>query len=265
MAKPQGEKKPAAITVGSFGDTAKSLSRSPLGIIALFIVLIYGFATLLLGATATSLTDELKRPIVWFLVLFPILVLAVFAWLVACHHTKLYGPGDFVDQKHFLALQDQLRTAQRRFEVLSELAPEVVLPSFMPAATITASVPPPASVPDDDDPQRGKWGGKREANFRKVTVEPIRPLRSDPDNYRIALEVHSTDPQGHPLTGKVRFHLHDSFSPDLEEMPVRNGVAKLSIVAYGAFTVGVDTDDGTKLEINLADPDIDAPREFKDS
>jgi hypothetical protein len=35
--------------VPSFGNTAKGLARNPLGIIALFIVLIYGFAALTLG------------------------------------------------------------------------------------------------------------------------------------------------------------------------------------------------------------------------
>ena len=30
----------------TFGDTANTLSRNPLGIIALFIVLVYGFASL---------------------------------------------------------------------------------------------------------------------------------------------------------------------------------------------------------------------------
>jgi hypothetical protein len=32
--------------VRNFGETAKSLARNPLGIIALFIVLVYGFASL---------------------------------------------------------------------------------------------------------------------------------------------------------------------------------------------------------------------------
>jgi len=63
----------------------------------------------------------------------------------------------------------------------------------------------------NDDPQHGKWGGKREANFRIVTVEPIRPLRSDPDNYRIALEVRSTDPQGHPRKFEVAGYIQDDW------------------------------------------------------
>jgi len=81
--------------------SAKGLSRNPLGIIALFIMLIYGVAALTLGA-ATHLLENERYPIVWFLVLFPVLVLVVFSWLVSGHHEKLYAPADYKDDKSFL-------------------------------------------------------------------------------------------------------------------------------------------------------------------
>jgi len=102
-----------------FGNTAKTLSRSPLGIIALFIVLIYGFAALTLGISAKNLSANLQVPLVWFLVLFPVVVLAVFAYLVTRHHQKLYGPMDFSDQALFLELQQELR------EIKSEVEPVI--------------------------------------------------------------------------------------------------------------------------------------------
>jgi len=86
----------------SFGNSAKELSRNPLGIIALFIVLVYGFACLLFGFSAKNLTTEEKSPLIWFTVLFPVLVLFVFAWLVTKHHNKLYSPRDFRDDDAFL-------------------------------------------------------------------------------------------------------------------------------------------------------------------
>ena len=45
-----------ASQLSTFGKIARDLARNPLGIIALFIVLIYGFAALLMGNTATDLT-----------------------------------------------------------------------------------------------------------------------------------------------------------------------------------------------------------------
>lgn len=87
-----------------FGATAVSLSRNPLGIIALFIVMVYGFASLV-AAFSNSFAPGEKVPLIYFLVIFPILVLAVFAWLVSCHSAKLYGPGDYKNEENYLRMQ----------------------------------------------------------------------------------------------------------------------------------------------------------------
>ena len=64
-----------------FGLIAKGLARNPLGIIALFIVLVYGFASLV-TLFSSSLSVGERLPLVYFLVVFPVLVLVVFTWLV---------------------------------------------------------------------------------------------------------------------------------------------------------------------------------------
>ena len=87
--------------IKQFSETAKGLAKNPLGIIALFIVLIYGFASLVLGLSS-NLQGAERMPIVWFLVIFPVIVLGVFAWLVSRHHEKLYAPKDYTDDKSFL-------------------------------------------------------------------------------------------------------------------------------------------------------------------
>jgi hypothetical protein len=255
-------------TIAGFGGVAKGLSRSPLGIIALFIVLIYGVAALVLGLTADNLDNGLKWPLVWFLALFPCLVLLTFAWLVARYHTHLYAPSDFSDQKLFLELQAKVTNNEHRIQVLAEVTPNVRIPDIpaAPSQPLRTREEDVRSEPaHSDDPQAGRWGGHRETNFRVVMAGQIKPLRSDPMNFQVPLEVRSTDPQHHPLTGRVRFHLHDSFSPDVEDVTAVEGVARLTLVAYGAFTVGVEIEDGTQLEINLADDDIQAPRRFKES
>src|SRR5688572_15381991 len=90
--------------VKSFGDTAKSLARNPLGIIALFIVLVYGFASLV-TAFAGSLTAEERLPLIYFLITFPVLVLGVFSWLVSKHSGKLFAPSDFKDEENYVKMQ----------------------------------------------------------------------------------------------------------------------------------------------------------------
>lgn len=88
--------------IHSFAKSAKELSKNPLGIIALFIVLVYGFACLLFGFSAGSLQVNERAPIIWFVVLFPLAVLGLFGWLVSKHHDKLYAPTDYRDDESFL-------------------------------------------------------------------------------------------------------------------------------------------------------------------
>jgi len=88
----------------SFGEIAKSLARNPLGIIALFIVLVYGFASLV-AALAGSFTAAERLPLIYFLIVFPVLVLGVFSWLVCKHSGKLFAPSDFKDEENYVRLQ----------------------------------------------------------------------------------------------------------------------------------------------------------------
>ena len=90
-------------SVHQLGETAKRLSRSPLGIIALFIVLVYGMASLVTISSASGAVSE-RQPLIYFLVVFPILVLLVFAYLVSRHSEKLYGPSDFTNEENYMKL-----------------------------------------------------------------------------------------------------------------------------------------------------------------
>lgn len=88
----------------NFGETANGLARNPLGIIALFIVLVYGFASLV-TVFAQSFTAAERLPLIYFLVLFPTLVLVVFAWLVSRHSGKLFSPKDFRNEENYVKMQ----------------------------------------------------------------------------------------------------------------------------------------------------------------
>ncbi len=104
---------------------------------------------------------------------------------------------------------------------------------------------------DPDDPQAGRWGGSAEVGGRRVcaTVVPS-SLRSD--WFKVEVVVESTSPNK-PLSGTATFHLHPTFQENPAVRPVVGGVAKLELLAWGAFTVGVEADGGaTRLEINLA-------------
>jgi CheY-like chemotaxis protein len=90
--------------IRSFGQTAISLAHNPLGIIALFIVLVYGFAALVTGFSG-SFTSAERLPLIYFLAIFPVLVLIVFTWLVSSHSGKLFAPADFKSEENYVRMQ----------------------------------------------------------------------------------------------------------------------------------------------------------------
>lgn len=89
------------LSPNGFAETAKELSRNPLGIFGLFLVLIYGI-TAIVFSLGTSFTDFQRNVLTAFLVGFPVLLLAVFYWLVTRHSTKLFAPSDFRDDANYL-------------------------------------------------------------------------------------------------------------------------------------------------------------------
>jgi CheY-like chemotaxis protein len=88
----------------SFGNTATGLAKNPLGVIALFLVLVYGLAALVL-VFGGNLTFPERMPIIIFLIAFPLIVLAAFLWLVVRHNQRLYAPHDFADEDNWVKMQ----------------------------------------------------------------------------------------------------------------------------------------------------------------
>jgi hypothetical protein len=100
----------------------------------------------------------------------------------------------------------------------------------------------------------GPFGGRSEANGRKLLAQ-IRPDGgSHSSRCRVAIRVVSTDPSK-PLTGKVKLYLHPTFGQwSSYEIDAIGGMAEDTIVSYGAFTIGAEADDGkTRLELDLID------------
>jgi len=111
----------------------------PFKIIALFIVLVYGIAALVLGFSS-RLTEHTTLLLIWFLVLFPILVLILFYVLVTRHHTKLYAPHDFDDKDGFFRALTPVEQRERLVEAVGVVVEE--------AKTASTSEPRKRSVSD---------------------------------------------------------------------------------------------------------------------
>jgi cytochrome c oxidase subunit IV len=111
--------------LGEFSKAAQKLSRNPLGIIALFIVLVYGIAALVLGVSSNSLQANERLPLIYFLVFFPVIVLIAFYRLVSKHHVKLYAPHDFQDKEGFFRALSPLEQKQKLEEEIKSFEEEI--------------------------------------------------------------------------------------------------------------------------------------------
>lgn len=116
---------------GGFLKEGSSYIKNPLGIIGLFIGLIYGIAVLVAGFSP-NLTEGQRWAMIIFAVVFPIPILGVFFRLVTRHHTKLYAPGDWRDERNFFGPQTaQVREEREASEaqLLAEAPTQTPLPA----------------------------------------------------------------------------------------------------------------------------------------
>ena len=137
-------------------------------------------------------------------------------------------------------------------------------PAIVTVREAIKMLPPPT---DEDDPQKGRFGGKESTDTRRLSAKILKSTLGK-EWRKVVLILESTD--GRPLTGsKAFFFLHDTFSPEVCPVNVADNAMKVSLSrqSYGGFTAGVLADDGkTKLEIDLqTTPNIDAPRSWRDS
>lgn len=101
-----------------------------------------------------------------------------------------------------------------------------------------------------DDPQKGRWGGLAERDGFTVSAT----FRHSAKNFvEVVLRVDASGAAGVKEADCVEFYLHDTFDPDVVPVLLQDGVAELSLIAYGGFTVGVWIGcTKTELELDLS-------------
>lgn len=104
---------------GNLVSEAKNFIKNPLGIIGLFIILVYATAALVAGVTMFNKGLGVNDPITWFIIGFPVLVLVVFFILVVYYHTNLYAPSDFLDTSDWIELQKLLYGLDKQADQMS--------------------------------------------------------------------------------------------------------------------------------------------------
>jgi hypothetical protein len=108
--------------IENFISNAKGLTKNPLGIIALFVSLIYGFACLVLSTSISNLKGENERlPLIWFIIGFPLIILIAFIFLVVKHHEKLYSPSDYRADDAFIQAIGKDKVKEKQLKEVNEL------------------------------------------------------------------------------------------------------------------------------------------------
>lgn len=111
------------MTGGSLSDHTVKLAKTPLGIIALFLLIVEAIAAIVVGSSS-SLSAINQTILVIFITSFPIIVLIIFWHIVVNHNVKLYSPSEFPNRGDFLKANniDPARLLEQfKNDVISEI------------------------------------------------------------------------------------------------------------------------------------------------
>ncbi|WP_374346552.1 pYEATS domain-containing protein [Phenylobacterium sp.] len=139
---------------------------------------------------------------------------------------------------------------QRAISALEALA---TTSQATPQIRRSAFAPPALSLPivQFDDPHKNRFGGR--ARVDGFELKASFDASDDPDWVQIKLVVEADQVKTITSTDRVRFYLHDTFDPDVYERRFRDHCARLTIHAFGGFTVGAWLPSrGIQLELDLA-------------
>ena len=103
--------------------TVAKMARTPLGIIGLAFVLVYGIAALV--ATSTAFQPQERSILLYFLVGSPVLILLVFYLLVTRHPAKLYAPSDYKEDANFLTAVDDRISSSPKIAEMEEIIRQI--------------------------------------------------------------------------------------------------------------------------------------------
>lgn len=222
----------------SFIDSARALSRNPLGIIALFIVLVYAVASIVLSFAGPEFYSNPWHPAVVFLAVFPLLVLAAFTFLVARHHRNLYAPRDYKDSKDFfhgLRIPEQLEGVT--------------------AGAATSEASPIVVSRDSIEGIEAKYTRLIEAGFALVHEAHVLQQRTSPRSGRYQIRVWLEAIKDNSLLKQVdcvTYHVWPDFQVPVLSTSDPKSSFDLWITTYGEFPVlaVVKLKSGVEVEVN---------------
>lgn len=107
----------------AIGESTVNLAKSPLGVLALFVILSEAIFALVL-TNAQELHVALQTLLVLFMCFFPTLLVGMFWNLVVYHNLKLYAPSEFPNHADFLEA-NQVSTADALRKMKADILAEI--------------------------------------------------------------------------------------------------------------------------------------------
>jgi hypothetical protein len=98
--------------------------RNPLGVIGLFITLVYAIAGWFFSEVILEFPSALQLILTLFIVFYPCILLWVFFIFVTQHHKKLYAPNDYRSDESFLRSEEHKSTSEKLRDYDPEFFPQ---------------------------------------------------------------------------------------------------------------------------------------------
>jgi hypothetical protein len=153
-----------------------------------------------------------------------------------------------IQRAEVMRTQQQKRDAGQNIDTLFASAQAVT------AAAHDADFPEPVAPQKSLDPWKGQFGGQSEANDIEL-VAALSPMHIRSGYVAVDLRLRGVSTQARAKwAGKTaRLYLHPSFPDPLRMLTLdAMGEVRLPLIVWGAFTVGAQLEDGTLLELDLA-------------
>lgn len=99
-------------------------ARSPLAVLTLFVTIAYGIVICFVSDFSKFQGLLERLPLIWFMILFPLVVLGVLCWLICTRPEKMFGPSDFRTDNAFSAYALGYHVEQQKDEKILEILRE---------------------------------------------------------------------------------------------------------------------------------------------
>ncbi len=108
--------------------------------------------------------------------------------------------------------------------------------------------------PNSDDPWKGRFHTDAAVTSTVALNAIVTPIETNPDLFRIQISVDPTTATEPPAKRRGRLYLHPTFPKPIRDIVLdERGAFRIDLIAWGAFTVGLQLETGELHELDLSE------------